>query len=203
MKVKTRIFGNVLVTAMAVMLIGTGINAYFSDVETSIGNSFAAGSLDLQLDGGDVNVVKFSVANMKPGDQPIKTFALKNVGSLNGYLDLENITVTNNENGRIEPEISAGDTTDVVGELGAVVSINLFWDQNGDGWYGPGDVYIQNNCKMNALASHYESNEPLNAGQTKYITAQVNWWSTPLDNQAMTDSSIIDISFELGQTTAQ
>jgi spore coat-associated protein N len=96
----------------AVAIAGVGATtAYFSDTETSNDNTFTAGTLDLNVDGGNTNVVKFTVANMRPGNQPKGTYTLANVGSIDGFLDLESIAVTNNENSCIDPETDAGDVT--------------------------------------------------------------------------------------------
>lgn len=188
---------------MASLFASAGTLALFSDTETSNGNTFTAASLDLNVDGGNINVVKFTVSNMVPGNQPKATYTITNVGPITGYLDLENIVVTDYENVRIEPEISAGDTTDGVGELSSVVGCYLFIDYGGDGWFSTGDKVI-----FNAMTSTLPGNfglldEPINAGSTTYITAIFNWWSTPNDNQAMTDSFTLDITFELAQTAAQ
>ena len=99
----------VIVAVAAIAVGATG--AWFSDEETSNGNSFTAGTLDLNVDGGNTNVVKFNVSNMRPGSQPTGSWILANVGSIGGYLDLENILVTSQENVCTEPEISAGDVT--------------------------------------------------------------------------------------------
>jgi len=50
-----------LVTIVAVAAIATGATvAYFSDTETSNSNTFAAGTLDLDVNGNNgVNTVKF------------------------------------------------------------------------------------------------------------------------------------------------
>jgi predicted ribosomally synthesized peptide with SipW-like signal peptide len=187
---------------MASLFASVGTLAVLSDTETSNGNTFTAASLDLNVDGGDINVVKFTVGNMVPGNQPKAMFTLTNVGTITGYLDLENIVVKDYENLRIEPEISAGDTTDGVGELSSVVGCYLFIDYGGDGWFSTGDIVIYN-AMTNALPGNFELDEPINAGSTTYITAIFNWWSTPNDNQAMTDSFTLDIAFELAQTAGQ
>jgi len=202
-KIGSRILGSIMVVALASLALGAGTLAYFSDIETSTGNTFTAGTLDLKVDGADTNVVKWTVTNFAPGGQQIRVFALKNEGSMTGYLDIENIVVTENENTRIEPEIEGGDTTDAVGELGSVVSINLFIDQNGNGWYDTGDVYIQPNTVIASLPSNYNQNIPIAPGQTIYIASQVNWWSSSSDNLAQSDSLTLDLKFELGQTVGQ
>jgi len=43
----------------------------------------------------------------------------------------------------------------------------------------------------------------LNAGGSVKIVALVDWWSTTIDNQVMTDSVDLGLTFELAQTTGQ
>lgn len=202
MMVNKKILASMVVITLMLLAIGWGTSAWFSDMETSTGNTFTAGTLDLKLDGGDVNVVKFTVSNMRPGNQPKATYALTNAGSLSGYLDLENINVTDYENGRSEPEIEAGDISDGVGELSSVVNLRLFVDYGNDGWISVGDNVFFNG-KVNTLPSSFDLNEPISAGGTVYIVALFDWWSTPNDNLAQSDSFVLDIGFELGQTTGQ
>lgn len=197
-------------SALLVLVMGSvaGLTAaYFSDNETSNGNTYSAGTLDLNVDGGNTNVVKFTVANMKPGDQPKGTFTLKNVGTVNGYLDLENVAVTSTENGCVEPETEAGDTTcgnpgPNEGELQDVVNLRLFLDNNCDGWIGTGETVFFNG-KTGTVPGNVELNQALNSGATQCVTAIHDWWSTADDNKAQNDSMTLDMTFELGQTTGQ
>lgn len=195
-----------MIVAVAALAAGA-TTAYFSDSVTSNGNSFAAGTLELNVDGAHTNVVKFNVANMRPGNQPKGSYALANVGSLTGYLDIESISITDTENGCNAPETTAGDTTCDnpgigQGELSSLLGLTLFVDRNGDGWYSVGDSYIYNGM-ANAIAGSYDLNEQINAGSGTKIVAILNWWSTPGDNLAQTDSMTIDMTFELAQTTGQ
>ena len=191
---------------VAAVAIGATI-AYFSDTETSIGNTFTAGVLDLNVDGGNTNVVKFNVANMRPGNQPKGSYILANVGSINGYLDLENISLTDNENGCVEPEIEAGDTTcgnpgAGDGELGSLVNLRLFVDRNGDGWISASDTVFYNG-PAGSVPTHFELDEPINAGSSTKIVALFDWWSSVNDNKGQNDSMVLDMTFELSQTTGQ
>jgi len=139
---------------------------------------------------------------MKPGNQPKKSFTLANVGTINGYLDLENIVVTDAENGRLDPEIDAGDTTDGTGELQNVVNVRLFIDYGGDGWISSGDDVFYNGL-VKDLPGNFELDESINAGSSINIVALFDWWNTPDDNQAQSDSMTLDITFELGQDASQ
>jgi len=198
----------VMITMVAAVASGATI-AQFSDTETSNGNTFTAGTLDLNVDGGNTNVVKYTVSNMRVGSQNIGTWRLKNVGSVNGFLDLHNIAVTSQENGCLDPETEAGDTTCDnpgvgQGELQNQVSLSkLFWDNDCNGWVGAGETTVYDG-KVGAIASDYDVSKPLNAGVEQCLTGQFNWWDNGAsDNLAQNDSFTLDMTFELGQTAAQ
>lgn len=197
--------------AMIAMVSSVAVGAtraYFSDTETSTGNTFTAGTLDLDVDGNNgKNTVKFTVANMKPGNQPNGTYRLNNVGSITGYLDIESISVTNNENGCVEPETEAGDGTcnnpgAGEGELQNVVNLRLFEDNDCNGWIGAGETVFYNGM-TGAVAGNYELNKQINASGTACVTALFDWWSTASDNLAMGDDMTLNMTFELAQTTGQ
>jgi len=193
--------------AMAVLAIGA-TGALFVDSETSNGNTFTAGTLDLTIDGkNNTNVVKFNITNMHPGSQPKGSYTLANVGSLNGYLDVENIVVTDFENGCNGVETAAGDVTcgdpgSGEGELGQLVNLRLFVDRNGDGWISTGEPIFYNG-PANGVAGSYDLNEPISAGSSTKIVALLDWWSLPTDNLGQGDSMTLDMTFELAQTPGQ
>lgn len=195
-----------LVVVVAVAAVATSATgAYFSDTETSTGNSFTAGTLDLNVDGQNTNVVKFNLTDVRPGNQPTATYTLANAGSINGYLDLENISIVDTENSCTEPEVQAGDLTCTdpgAGELSSVLGLTMYWDNDGDGYYSVGDVYVYNGM-ANAVAGNYDANKLVNAGSSAKLRVVLNWWSTPNDNLAQNDTMQLNMTFELGQTTAQ
>lgn len=191
-----------MIALVASVAVGA-TKALLSDTETSNGNTFTAGSLNLTVDGNDgINTVKWNVGPMVPGNQPKGTFHLANTGNINGYLDLENIVVTSLENTIIEPETEAGDVSDPEGELEDVLNLRLFTDLNCDGWISTGDTTFFDG-KVGTIASNYNQNISIPAGGNACVTGIYDWWSTPDDNKAMTDSFDLDITFELGQTTGQ
>ncbi len=71
-------------------MTGIGTWAYFQDTETSTGNVFAAGTLDLKTDDVDGVTQTLLATNMAPGDTVgPTTIILKNTGSVTGEtLDL-------------------------------------------------------------------------------------------------------------------
>ncbi len=198
---------SVLIIGIVLAMMGAGTFSYFSDVETSKGNTFSAGVLDLNVDGKNENVVRFTVSNMRPGNQPRGHWNLSNVGTIDGYLDLEDITVTSYENGCLDPEEDAGDTTggnpgEGNGELQDLVNVRLFVDYDRDGWIDHEDKVFYNG-KVGDLPSSIDLNEPIKASESIWISAIFDWWSTPNDDIAQTDSFVLDITFELAQTEGQ
>ena len=105
--------------------------AYFSDTVTSAGNTFTTGTLDLNLDGNDTNVVKFEVSDIKPGDSETRTWEINNVGNMNGYLDLHNLIQTHEPGISLEQELTVEDPD--IGTLGSLLNVELFIDINNNG----------------------------------------------------------------------
>ena len=198
MLANTKILGSIVMIALMASAVGIGTYASFSDTETSVGNSFTAGTLDLKINGADTNVIAFRVANMRPGNQPTNSYVLSNEGSLSGKLNITKVVLTDSENTRIEPEIEAGDTTDDLGELSSVVNLSLYIDVDNAGGYSTGDVMFFNG-KVNTLPASFDLNRPIAAGANIRINAVFDWWSTSADNQAQSDSFTLDLTFQLSQ----
>ena len=99
-----KVLFSMMAVALVVGLVGAGAFAYFSDTETSTGNSFTAGSLDLVL--GEGQPVPFSVTDLKPGDSGQGYFTVTNAGSLPGELDVKFINFLQYENTLTEPELN-------------------------------------------------------------------------------------------------
>jgi len=121
MRRKLVLSGVVAVLLVAVMAIGViGSGAHFSDTETSSGNSFTAGTLDLKVDGlDDPNIAHLTFSNMKPGDDTdYQKWCLKNAGSLPGKPWVEFSAMANDDVSYNEPEEKSGDTTLGAGQLG-------------------------------------------------------------------------------------
>lgn len=97
-----------IIGVVAVIAVGATV-AYFGDTETSTGNTFTAGTLDLKVGGqDDPNVAYVTLSDMKPcDDSGYYKWILKNVGSLPGKVSVTFSPITNNENGVVEPEQAA------------------------------------------------------------------------------------------------
>lgn len=129
--------------------IVNGTSAYFSDTESSTGNTFTAGAIDLTIDNEsyylglpnagtswtatDLTDEKFFDFNdLKPGDWGEDTISI-HVATNDAYM-CANVTLTSNEENSInEPEGVDGDTTDGVGEGELAGLVNFAW------WADDGD----------------------------------------------------------------
>lgn len=115
-----------LMTLVAVLSVaGVGSLAYFSDTETSTGNSFTAGTLDLKIwdpdsswvDEPDIpqlistaywdSGIGSLINNLKPGDEGTIIVPIRNDGSVDGIASLQFTNLTDYENGCNEPECVA------------------------------------------------------------------------------------------------
>lgn len=146
---------------MSVLTIGVvsivtfgATQAYFSDQETSTGNTFTAGTLDLTIDlNGDwVNPWTgpfFNESDMKPGDQVEKTISL-HVDN-DAWLCLDIDQTSDNDNGCNEPEDIVDDSCESPGpdqgELDDNLEVLIWWDDGAiDGWdcgvISPGETCV-------------------------------------------------------------
>ena len=150
----------ILLSLGIIMLVGGMVagatGAFFNDTETSTGNVLTAGNIDLTVDsfgamhnGVDVsqqqttwtarnlNGQKFFVfEDLKPGDHGRRHVSL-HADSNEAYACLLLVNKNDQENVRTEPEIDAGDTTDVGGELSSNIEIFAWQDDDSDLNYEP------------------------------------------------------------------
>lgn len=145
--------------AVIVVVAGTvagGTIAFFNDTETSTGNIFTAGSIDLTVDsfgamynGADVSQQQstwtarnlttqkfFTFEDVKPGDHGRRHVSL-HADSNEAYACLLLVNKNDQENVRTDPEIGAGDSTDVPGELSSNIEIFAWQDNDSDLNYEP------------------------------------------------------------------
>ncbi len=204
-----KILISLLSLILVIGLVGLGAFAYFSDTETSSGNVFTAGTLDLRVDGqDDPYVAKFTLSNLKPGDAtagggywitPGKTLVwkAKNVGSLPGKLTIYMTNVVNYENNQNEPEALVDPTTgNLEGELGNYVRPQCFY--NGAWCNEIGSITGIGSGKWNIV-----TDKPLAPGAEAEII--INWWindPAPAKNSNIiqSDSVEFDIVFQLDQS---
>ena len=196
---KKVIIGLLLICVVA-GLVAVGTWAAFRDVETSTGNLFTAGSMDLQVDGEDDPIKAYfdSIECVKPGDFDEVTIELENVGCVDGMADIHLRITESDENVALEPELNVGDLEDTEsiwdGELAAKMQMRITADLDGDTVFetvvaeGPVGVIAGTNYVYGALA----------AGGL--IELKFEWWvPAEVGNIIMTDTLEFEIEFSLDQ----
>ena len=178
-----KILASIFMVSMLAFAMGWGTYSYFSDTETSSGNTFSAGTLDLKVDGKDDPLgAYFSVSDVKPGDSGSKDIVLSNAGTLAGkaYIHFKNVVDDKGETP--EPEILP-DT----GELSKNLYIKVL----------VGGVVKAEGYLFDIKCNSYELGTIVGGGS---LTVTIEW-SIPSDvgNVIMGDSVTFDIEFSLVQ----
>lgn len=153
----------VLVFVGALALGGTG--AFFSDTETSTGNTFTAGDIDLQIDNTSyvtspagvlvaspnntwtlsnlTNQLFFSFGDVKPGDVGEDTISV-HAGTNDAFACMAADVTATPENTLVDPETDALDAGPANGNNGELQNfLNFsFWNDDGDNVYEVGETQI-------------------------------------------------------------
>jgi len=202
-----KIVGLTIAVLLIIGLVGAGTYAYFSDTESSTNNTLTAGTLDLNIDGGNVAVTTFTASAVAPGDSGSGNSTLANVGSMSGELDVTTSAVTNTPG-------AGGEFGGGSGELGASAQIAMYLDIDQSGSWNAGDIGLQSNATTYSFptALNYDvidnyASETWDAIETMVNAASddiiVNWQvPTGADNTIQGDSVSFDITFTLEQPEA-
>jgi predicted ribosomally synthesized peptide with SipW-like signal peptide len=213
--------------ALVGALVGGGVYAYFNDTETSTGNVFTAGTLNLDLtdasdDGTESEAATWVFSALVPGSSAGGArLTITNNGTINGYLDLSSVAVANAENydaatDEAEATMDA-DTSDETGggELGENLRVQIWIDTNNDGVVdttggnldeesiypaaaiGEADPGVTG--VLDSIAATYDLDEALNAGNTTYIALLYDL-PTSANNTIQGDSATLTFVVELDQT---
>ncbi len=144
-----------IIGVVAAVVIG-GTIAYFSDTETSTGNTFTAGTIDISIDGQNPWTDSFTMADMKPCYTDYITFRVNNdLSDPNPVNIFKKIIVDGEETGTVsEPECEEEDGI-WNGDCSGNIEIN---DLSSVIWY---DLYVE----------VYDNEENLLFWQTIYIDA--------------------------------
>jgi len=178
-----KILTSIMMIVLVCALIGTGVYAAFSDTETSTGNQFTAGTLDLEVDTQNPwSTVKFdNVGPLAPGDSGAVTCAVKNVGNLPGT------SLTVDISGLVD-----------AGELGANMDIVIWDDVDGDAVQDAGETTEMYNGTLAAEAGPYTVGSGLNAGVTTNVGISYSI-DSGVGNEIQGDTCTFDIEFVLTQ----
>ncbi|NTW45470.1 MAG: hypothetical protein HGB18_00250 [Candidatus Moranbacteria bacterium] len=138
-----RILKSLFLISAVVAVVGGATYAYFSDTETSEGNTVTAGTLDLKVGGKDDPLVeKISVGDIYPGSVVTKTWKVENAGSVPGKVKVKIRNIADNDNGCEEPE-SPGE----IAEYGLATC-------------GAGEGELSSYLRTRVFQSHVNSNNP-------------------------------------------
>ena len=202
-----KIVGLTIAVLLIIGLVGAGTYAYFSDTESSTNNTLTAGTLDLNIDGGNIAVTTFTASAVAPGDSGSGNSTLANVGSMSGELDVTTSAVTNTPG-------AGGEFGGGSGELGASAQIAMYLDIDQSGSWNAGDIGLQSDGTTYSFptALNYDvidnyASETWNAIETMANAASddiiVNWQvPASADNSIQGDSVSFDITFTLEQPEA-
>lgn len=203
-----KIVGLILALVLIIGLVGAGTYAYFSDTESSVDNTLTAGTLDLNIEGGDIAITTFDVSNVAPGDNGTASSTLANVGSLVGELDIATSGIDNVPG-------SGGEFGGGSGELGANAEIAIYLDIDQTGTRTAGDVGLQSNGTtydptggLNYDVIDNYANETWNAVVAAMAASAqddiIILWDVPTDtgNDVQGDSVSFNVTFTLEQAAA-
>jgi hypothetical protein len=205
MKRKIRLSALVAVLVLMLALLIGGLYGTFDDEETSIGNVFTAGTLNLisEISGSNftdnVNVVvnemgdgindNVTFGQVLPGDNGTISWTLTNSGTVDGSLALVS-TVVGSENGLNEPEGLVDDIGDGTGELDDLILCTLYLD---------GSDISGGEISLAAMEAFLNDTVLLDAGQT--VVYRLDWRinNVATGNELQSDTAEINITFTLTQ----
>lgn len=202
-----KILGMGILSIMLLAAVGGGTWAWFTDTETSANNSLTAGTLDLNIDGGNIAVTTFSASNVAPGDSGSGSNTLANVGSLEGELDVY-VSAINNVAGSGGTEYEVGTS-----ELGGNAEMAIYIDVDQSGAFNTGDIGLKHDgttyapATLDYTAIDNYGDTTWDAAETLALSASddlVILWRIPTSagNDIQGDSLDFDVTFTLEQAGA-
>ena len=176
-----KILMSILVIGVTFAMLGAGTFSYFSDEETSAGNTFSAGTIDIEIDTENPWTSYEILAEAKPCETRYIDFTIKNVG-LNPCVIWKHIEITAEEGGEYpEPEsvVDPGDTiTDISNWILYDLVVDedvIFYDEDGYTlndiacmWMPLGQI-LQPGETMDVIQSYHLKPETGNAYQGDYV----------------------------------
>ncbi len=222
----------------SIMLIGivaigatAGSLAYFHDTESSEGNTFTAGTLDLKVDWvehyngeiieeramsnladgeGETDPI-FNLEDVKPGDSGEATISLHSYTN-DAWACMEIVPTSFSEKGINEPEGLVDNTEGLWdGELAQNLNIQIWQENDGNNEFDESSERILFSGKANEMPLRYSLDQnldlsdgiqPLIGCENYYIG--ISWWiSTEVGNEIQSDELSFDIIFNAYQRRHQ
>lgn len=198
-----KIITSLLVITVAATLIGLGTFAYFSDIETSRGNTFTAGTLDLLVNGKNDPEVGTTVTlgNMCPSQHAWVPVDLTNDGSQDGIADIHYASVVDSEpTSDTEPETEAEKVGGDKYDISNWIVVDIWYDANNNGVVDGGEVIVPESwdVRLSKIISNNYDLGLLKAKETRkvYLSFHLHR-DTP--NEYQGDMSTFVIDFTLHQ----
>ena len=189
-----KILASLIIIGILGFALGWGTYSYFSDTETSTGNRFQAGTMDLKIgtDGG----TSISVSGLAPGDSGSGSIVVSNVGSLHGALNLKVADVRNYEGENPESETDKSEP----GELGQYLEVTIYFDDDGDldTWWD--QTFVCSGVINDLKGQSFEAWHPLLSGSSSYLVIVYKVLETA-GNDAQGDIVEFDLDVTLDQAT--
>ncbi|KZN25720.1 hypothetical protein A4G99_04550 [Haladaptatus sp. R4] len=211
------------------ILAGVGTWAFWSDTDSSTGNTVEAGTMDLAINGSANGTTEdFNLINAQPGDQVNHTYALTNEGSTEadhleiGFNYTENDLRAEPNDSELANELNASETASLIrvqtmqyespqGTVLDDITSNVT-DTNGNGYVDLQEVNAQTN-----VLDDLQAPAP-NSSSTTYFTLDLEvandnaaYWTgadttgnlTGADEDVMADGVDIAVNFTLNQDSSQ
>ena len=215
-----KILLSILLIGAVSALVAGGTISFFSDTEISTGNTFTAGTLDLQIGDDNPTSWNFTADNIMPGDSGDKETIIQNIGTIGGYLHIGFANLLDDENGYVEPEIETANqneenceeeggvwddtagtcdlTDDDSGELAENLEILIYIDEDSNDAFNLGTDELVYQGKVRGILQGDIFNYYLGSFKSRDFRVQ---WNLPIavGNAAQSDKAGFDVIFELTQ----
>ncbi|POG54349.1 TasA family protein [Haloferax marisrubri] len=194
---RRRFLGGLFTISAGSAAAGVGTYSAFSDIERADA-SFGVGTLDLTVDGDDERLTFLEESGLAPGDSGTASVTLRNRGSLTGYLDIDVLGVTDDENGQSEPP-SQNDPRVGDGELAQVLEVRA-WLEAPDG----SKTFLCGSSDYATLDSIFVADETFDLDYELASGESVEFyiaWRLPSSagNEVASDIAGVDLRFALDQ----
>ena len=224
-KGKVTILASILAITLVAMAVGAGTMAWYSDTETSVGNTLTAATMDLKIDRDPdgavfqwvddpwtpvMQVVYGGPIYMKPGSSDMVIVGILNTGTgdVEGLAGISIKNVVDAENGYAEPEPNDGSPNK--GELSPYMQVKLWYGDKSEGKIhapehsplNPNDDWIPVKGWTPISAMSTEISAP---ASTKMAQGEDDFWVIEFrvlgtaGNEIMTDTVTFDVEFSLNQ----
>lgn len=194
---RRRILGSIATVGVASASAGAGTMAYFSDTETSSGNTVEAGTLELSFGNGG----SFDMSStLVPGQSVVGSVTLVNNGTITGSVDVS-ANYTENDASANAPDMTADEVAQVLNVLtldyDGVSQLGQVVDVDGD---GNKTVYELANSDVESGGDDVVNLADPGGGKTFTVEIELD---SSVGNDYQYDGVDITFTFDLNQTDSQ